>query len=328
VTGTPGLSFVVPAHRSEATLGPCLAAIAAQARGGDEVLVVAERPSVEEEGLAVAHGARLVRADSAWPGAADARNTGARLACRPWLVFVDADVEVSPGAVDRLRELIASGRADAVVGSFVAAANHRLLSTLKNCQVAFHHHRNEGFGPGFASALAAVRRDAYLATGGMDVRLRYCDDIELGHRMAREGCRILMAPAVTGRHLKEYDLRSWVRSEVQGRARPWTALILRRRVAMGSMNTRPGELLAGLCAAAIPALLALGVLWRPGLAAAAAALALFGLVQPAFVVFVGRAGGAAAVLGAVPFLLGHYWCAAAGSAWAVLDVVGSGRRAA
>jgi GT2 family glycosyltransferase len=213
------LSVVIPATDQPPTLAEAEAAVAASRRPADEVLVVTD----------------------ASLGASDARNAGAARAAGDVLVFVDADVRVHPDALGRIRDAFdADPSLTAVHGSYDDSPSHR--STVSAFRNLLHHHvhqANPGPAETFWTGLGAVRRDAFLAVGGLDAE-RYphpsIEDIELGHRLVAAGGRLVLDPTVQGTHLKRWTLRSMVHTDFARRAVPWVALQVRSRRLSSTLN--------------------------------------------------------------------------------------------
>ncbi len=282
------LTVVIPATDEPATLPLCLAALARS-----------PEPHVVE---VVTHPARS--------GPAAARNAGVARGGGEIVVFVDADVEVHPDALTRLRErLDADPGLDAVFGAYDARpAAPQLVSRFRNL---LHHHvhaSSPGAASTFWAGLGAIRRDAFDAAGGFDER-RFArpsiEDVELGMRLCAAGCRIALDPAVRGTHLKRWTLRSMVRTDFAARGVPWVALALERGGAGTSLNLSWRHRLAmGAALLTVGAL----ALRRPGIAAAA----LSAMIAPnmRFYVLLGRRGGLRLALAGVPLHLLHHLTAA------------------
>ncbi|MFE9421750.1 glycosyltransferase family 2 protein [Kitasatospora sp. NPDC006697] len=107
----PLLSVVVPAYDQQGQLSACLDSVLGQSFGGFEVIVVADRSPECPAGVAQAEGderVSLLRLNAA-VGVGRARNAGAARASGRYLLFLDADHLVSPGAflslADRVREV-------------------------------------------------------------------------------------------------------------------------------------------------------------------------------------------------------------------------------
>lgn len=105
---------MVPAHNEEAVIRQTLAAIGANRRPGDQVMVVADRCTDQTAALARIHGARVLeRGPDEAPGRAAARQAGiaAALERDDWdaLVMIDADSVIEPGFLTACERMLACG---------------------------------------------------------------------------------------------------------------------------------------------------------------------------------------------------------------------------
>jgi cellulose synthase/poly-beta-1,6-N-acetylglucosamine synthase-like glycosyltransferase len=163
-------------------------------------------------------------------GPAAARNTGAASAVGDILVFVDADVIISPGALDRMtRRLDADLTLAAVFGSYDDSPREQdLISRYRNL---LHHHVHQNGrreATSFWSGFGAIRKQAFAAAGGFDATRRAAiEDIELGFRLVDRGYRIQLDATILCKHLKRWTLWSMVRADFALRALPWSRLMLR-----------------------------------------------------------------------------------------------------
>lgn len=299
------LSVVIPATDSPATLDRCLAALG-RCTEPDEVTVVTQ---------------------PAGSGPAAARNAGVAATSGEIVVFVDADVEVHPDALRRLREALERdpGLA-AVFGAYddrPAAAG--VVSRFRN--LLHHHVHTRAGGPAttFWAGLGAVRREAFDGVGGFDASryARPCiEDVELGMRLHASGHRIELDPAVRGRHLKRWTLASMLRTDFASRGAPWVALRLERGGAGGAaLNLGWGQRLAA-GAAVLGVGAALSGRRRLALAALAAMLA----PNARFYALLARLGGLRLALSGVPLHLLHHLTAAASVPAGLVLWVGRSRR--
>jgi glycosyltransferase involved in cell wall biosynthesis len=207
------LSAVIPATDGRPTLAQALRAVEI-ARAAPEEVIVVDRPA----GL----------------GPAAARNLGARRAAGDVIVFIDADVEVHADAFERIRAAFDDdAELAAVFGSYDDdPGGDGLVSDFRN--LLHHHVHQQGAGPAatFWAGLGAIRREVLLELGGFDEG-RYprpsIEDVELGARLAREGGRILLDPAIQGRHLKTWTLQGMVETDVLARGVPWLRMMLEDR---------------------------------------------------------------------------------------------------
>src|SRR3712207_1891666 len=205
--------------------------------------------------------------------AARLRNLGAQQAHGDVVVFVDSDITVHEDALERLRAAFdADPELAAAFGSYDETPPGGRVARFRNL---LHHHVHQlsaGEATTFWAGLGGVRRDLFLAAGGFDDR-RYprpmLEDVELGLRLTDDGHRIALLGDVLGTHLKEWNLRAMVRTDVVDRGVPWIRLLLERRSAPVVLNLGWRHRLSPFAVALLPVLAILGI-W-PGVAVAAAA---------------------------------------------------------
>jgi hypothetical protein len=215
----PALSVIVPATGLRPSLARCLAAIDAGIGPEDDLIVIRDAPL---------------------PGPASARNRGARDAVSPVLVFVDADVEIKPDALSRIRSRFAAdAELSALFGSYDDDPEERdVVSTFRNLLHHYVHQGAAGRVNSFWAGLGAVRRSTFEEVGGFDTRIARAsvEDIELGARLAALPGRIELDPEIQGKHLKRWTLPAMVRTDLRQRGIPWTRLAIRGRATRCSLN--------------------------------------------------------------------------------------------
>ena len=281
----PTLSLVVPATDAPPTLARCLVRVAAADDGPEEVIVVDAPESLS---------------------AAAARNVGAARATGDVIVFLDADVEVHADAFTRIRAAFtADPELVAVYGAYDDSPGAwSTVSAFRNLLHHHVHHQSGGRSETFWTGLGAVRRHRFLAVGGFDEG-RYphpsVEDIDLGHRLAQDGARILLDPAIQGSHLKRWTLRSMLWTDFARRGIPWVALQLRSRRMSSALNLGWRHRLSAL--ACVVAVLAL-VLMRPVVTAAAVGV-LVVLNRTFYGLLVRRQGPGRATIGVLLHALHH-----------------------
>lgn len=301
------LSVVIPATDAPATLARCLAALQRSSEP-HAVAVVSDPPAA---------------------GPAAARNAGAARSGGEILVFVDADVEVHPDALRRLREALEHDPGlDAVFGSYDDRPEApAIVSRFRN--LLHHHVHAAAAGPAttFWAGLGAIRREAFEAVGGFDAR-RYprpsIEDVELGMRLHAAGRRIVLDPAARGTHLKRWTLGSMLRTDLAARGAPWVALRLERGGAGGAaLNLAWRQRLAAVAAVLAAAC---GVGGRVRIAAFA--LAAMVAANAGFYALLARRGGPRLALAGVALHLVHHLIAAASVPAGLLLWARRGRRPA
>lgn len=289
------VSVIVPVYNGGPALERCLAALAASQGPEDEIIVVDDASTDGSGDVAGRAGAVVLRLERN-AGPAAARNHGARRARGDVLFFVDADVAVGPGSIDHVRAALdAHPEVAAIFGSYdVDPTAPGLVSRYKNLLHHFVHQHSETEAATFWAGCGAIRRPVFTAIGGFDeerFRKPSIEDIELGYRLRRAGHRIRLDKALQGTHFKRWTVASLVRTDVMGRAVPWTKLILESEQLLDDLNLRRDQrwsaALVGFAACMLPL-----VPWRPALVVvpAAALLAVIGLNRKLYAFFLRRGG--------------------------------------
>jgi glycosyltransferase involved in cell wall biosynthesis len=236
----PTISLVMPTITWDQPFACCLQAALASLAPSDELLVVFDGPTSELPTWLEASAATVLHTGQR-SGPAAARNLAAKEARGEILLFVDADVELHPDAVERVRRHFGADQSlQALFGSYddrPAAAG--VVSRFRN--LLHHHTHTSQPGPActFWAGCGAVRRERFLALGGFDAkayRQPCIEDIEFGLRLHDDGGRILLDPTIQGTHHKRWTLSLMVRTDIQQRAIPWSLLLLSRRQIPPTLN--------------------------------------------------------------------------------------------
>jgi GT2 family glycosyltransferase len=211
------MSVCVPTRGRPLALARCLAALGRATLGPDEleVVVVGDGRDVEPPAQGAAGELPVVWRARPRGGPAAARNLAVELASAPTIAFLDDDCVPAPDWAERIL-----ARVDAEPGAIVAGrvrnglpdnrwatASQMVLDVVVE---AYHERPGE---PGFApTSNLAMRRDVFLALGGLDERFRtaaaedrdFCDrSHEAGHALVLEGSALV-------EHFHDLDARSFV----------------------------------------------------------------------------------------------------------------------
>jgi GT2 family glycosyltransferase len=232
----PELSVIVPVHNGAKTLRASLEALL-NASGSVRELVVADDGSEDGSAtIAESMGVRVIRHASRY-GSGPSRNTGVQHTSAPILVFVDSDIVIDPGALQRIANFMADNPDYAAVfGSYDANPAHPgFVSQYRNLLHRFIHQNGNRDAKTFWAGLGAVRRSAFQSVGGF--RTNPIEDVLLGIDLSDAGFRIRSDPKLLGKHLKRWTLRTMVTTDVLLRALPWTEIILTRGHFTNDLNT-------------------------------------------------------------------------------------------
>ena len=240
-------------------------------------------------------------------GPAVARNLAVQSARGRNLFFVDADVLLAHGALER-----ASAALDAdpglagVFGAYDdAPTDPGVVSRFKNL---LHHHTHSTH-PGpvgtFWAGCGAMRRGTFEALGGF--RSTYgcpsVEDIELGMRATAAGHRIEIDPRLQCKHLKRWTLSSLALTDIMHRAVPWSRLLLSAGSLPATLNIDWRGRASGLCATAAAMSLAASPFLPAALIAASALAAVAVALHASFFRLCARKGGVLFACACVPLHL-------------------------
>lgn len=211
----PALSVVIVAYNSGATLGGCVAALAAQTYADFELVIVDNASPQHEAGPAAEAlpGARLIEAGDNL-GFAAGVNLGARAARGRWLVLLNPDAYPDP---DWLEQLVSASARHPQVRAFtsrqVMAQDRGVLDGLGDVMSAPAIPYRGGYlspdpgdtpeGEVFSPCGAAmmVDRSLFLSLGGLDESFFcYCEDVDFGYRLQLAGEPTLLAPRAVIAH--------------------------------------------------------------------------------------------------------------------------------
>lgn len=237
------VSIVVPARDEAASLPNLLASLVGELGPDDEVIVVDDHSTDDTALLAAAAGARVIAAPAlpaGWAGKPHACHVGAQASSSEVLVFLDADVRLSPGTLDALTAQLEAypGELVSVQPHHVTAHAHEQASVLFNVVAAMGSGACTPWGDRVPTLVAfgpivAVHREAYERAGGhvhQDVRGAVLEDIALARRFPRSR---LFSGTAAGPSFRMYprDLGQVVEGWTKGvgigfDATPWWAVVL------------------------------------------------------------------------------------------------------
>ncbi len=234
------ISIIIPAHNAAEHLPHGLAALLPQMNPEDECIVVNDASSDQTQTVAGAtHRIELPRRS----GPAAARNAGAAQASGDILVFLDADVVPHADLLKRMRvHFLADPELAALFGAYddspLASA---AVSRFRNLLHCYTHRTANTEASTFWAGCGAIRKNVFHAFGGFDEN-RYpspsMEDIELGVRLRSAGKKILLDPELQAQHRKLWTLGRMIRTDIFGRAIPWTTLILESRRLPADLNLK------------------------------------------------------------------------------------------
>ena len=191
-----GVTFVIPAYNEEKYIVATLASIHVAAVGLMYEIVLVDNGSTDRTpALAAENGARVIEHQGGTIGAM--RNVGANEARGAIIVFLDADVTLTPEwrpAFDRVSAML---RGPDVI---LAGSSCDIPTDASWIERAWFAPRSDNAASHIGSAHLIVRTAQFLDAGGFDETLETGEDYDLSLRIVRSGGRLHRLPRSVVQH--------------------------------------------------------------------------------------------------------------------------------
>ena len=172
----PRFTVAIPVYNREALVARTIDSVRAQSLDDYEIVAVNDGSTDGSLDVLRSHEPEVRVIDQPNAGLAGARNTGANHARGEYLLFLDSDDLLFPWSLEVLAELIDAFPADRppamVSGEFVAFDDESELARFERTPTSLRtfddYLSTRARSTGIAPSGTAVRRDAYIETGGSD----------------------------------------------------------------------------------------------------------------------------------------------------------------
>ena len=243
--GMTSVTVIIPAYNAEATLPACLEGLSKLTYPVEEVILFSDGSTDGTEQIAKQHGVTIIRNSGHPLGPANGRNEATKAAHSDLVLFVDADVIVSPTCLELLVADLEANGAAAAFGSYDdTPSSQRVTSLYANLRHHYVHQHSSRNATTFWSGLGLMRRNIFMAFGGFDANTfahPSVEDIELGVRLINAGHKIRLVPEALAKHCKDWSLwRVW-HTDVVRRAFPWSKMIVASETAGPDLNVSNTE---------------------------------------------------------------------------------------
>ena len=203
-----GLSIIFPSFNSGSLLNRCLKAAECELKALNHPfeIIVADSSRQKPE-LPQIHNLKLAHSKAQlFPS--EARNLGARVAKYPILIFLDADVEILPGALQKLIDGLQK-KFDVVGGVYeIHNPNTSRISTFQDLVLLFRFKNIPPERIFFSSSHFAVSKESFWEVGGFSENLQSYEDLDLGFKFQKRFFKAHVCLKSRGYHLKNFSLKS------------------------------------------------------------------------------------------------------------------------
>ncbi|MES2527808.1 MAG: glycosyltransferase family 2 protein [Bdellovibrionota bacterium] len=191
----PEFSFIVPLKNGESTIEKCLTSIVSQT--GDFEVIVVNNGSTDR-GVEIARTFNRVGILSCkTPGPGAARNFGSQFARGKYLVFIDADVELSSDWLSEVRDYLWDSPMDLLATTVVPAGSDGLVDEFRYFFAYFKSHgqflsirKRHTLAPVVNTAASVCLSSSFVEAGKFNEDLKHNEDLDLSVRMFFKGMNI------------------------------------------------------------------------------------------------------------------------------------------
>lgn len=235
------VSVIIPTYNGGATIRRCLEAVFLSRYPEFEVVVVDDCSSDNSVEIIKEFPCGLVRLDMR-SGASKARNIGAQNSKGEILFFIDSDCLLKDNAVGLAVDAI-KGKENIIVGGTYTPlpADDGFFSTFQS--IFIHHSETRNEKPDYiASHAMVIHRRLFERSGGFPENfLPILEDVELSHRLRRNGCELEMNPDILVSHIFNFTLSKSLRNAFR-KAMFWTIYSIGNKDLMSDSGTASREL--------------------------------------------------------------------------------------
>lgn len=207
----PRATVIIPHYNMPDALARCLRSIVSQAFDGPLEIIVVDNGSRVKPAMALADFPQVRLLSETTPGPGPARNTGARAAAAPVLVFIDADCRAEQGWLAAAVEAVETQGNRGVVGGEV---NIDFVDTARPTDVEIYeavfayrqrlYIEKHGFS---GTGNLAMHRDVFADVGPF-AGISQAEDVEWGRRANAAGYRIRFVENMVIYHPARPDVAS------------------------------------------------------------------------------------------------------------------------
>lgn len=184
----PAVSVIIPTKNEELNIARCLKSIGKQTyKGRIEVIVIDNFSDDQTAEIAQRYAEKVILAG---PERSVQRNIGAKKATGKWLLFIDADMQLKPSAIENCISLVYPSPSIVALKELSVGQTFwgKALALEKNCYQD-------------ATYLIAARlfpKSDFIKLGGYDPRMFAAEDWDITQRLLQKGYRLLVTkkPAV------------------------------------------------------------------------------------------------------------------------------------
>jgi len=237
------ISVIIPNHNGNAYIETCLEAVFSSRYESFEVLVVDDCSEDNSVEIIKRFPCKLIRLER-HEGASRARNIGALNSKGDVLFFIDADCLLKEDTLSIVSRSFSSAEPEAVIGGTYTRMpfDKGFFSIFQSVFINYSETRKAD-GPDYiATHTMIINPRTFRKSGGFpEDFMPILEDVELSHRLRRQGCRLIMNPEIQVQHIFNFTLPKSLRNAMR-KSMYWTMYSLKNRDLFADSGTASSEL--------------------------------------------------------------------------------------
>jgi cellulose synthase/poly-beta-1,6-N-acetylglucosamine synthase-like glycosyltransferase len=212
----PEISVIVPVYNGEKTIDKCIKSILKSSFKNFEIITINDNST--DNSLKIIKKFPIKIFNVNFDSASKVRNFGAKKAKAKILVFVDQDVVIKNDTLKKFYEIL---KRNPDVSAAIATPDKNrkyktFLGEYENLYLNYSFTRHGKETSNLHSSTFAIRKSVFQKVGGFNEKIKGVEqeDRELGERLVRNRFRVWFLKNVKVVHLKEYNLKSFIRTRI------------------------------------------------------------------------------------------------------------------
>jgi len=189
-------SVVIPCKNEESNIARCLNSVIKNVSSFDgiEVIVVDSYSTDKTVEIAAKYPVNILQLKPDWLHCASAaRYTGTRFASGEFIFFIDADMELEPGFLEKALDIL---NKDENIGAVAGIGKETYLKNNKviGAKPDLYNRKNRTKNVDFLGGAALYRKKALIDSGGFNPFLRASEERELAQRIRKKNYSLISIP--------------------------------------------------------------------------------------------------------------------------------------
>lgn len=237
------ISVIIPNHNGNAYIGKCLEAVFSSRYENFEVLVVDDCSEDNSVEIIKRFPCKLIRLER-HEGASKARNIGALNSKGDVLFFIDADCLLKEDTLSIVSRSFSSAEPETVIGGTYTRMpfDKGFFSIFQSVFINYFETKKADEPDYIATHAMIISARTFRKSGGFpEDFMPILEDVELSHRLRRQGCRLIMNPEIQVQHIFSFTLSKSLRNAMR-KSMYWIMYSLKNRDLSADSGTASLEL--------------------------------------------------------------------------------------